>query len=399
VRYRSTYLAADGGTSTALLDATDEQSLHEHLHRQGCTLLRVEPVGERAVADKRIRLHPRQQLAFVQSLNGALDAGVPLLTVLQAMEQQEPDPTVAAMLTGIAGAIASGATLADAMAGYPRAFPMVMSAMVRAGEQSGMLPKVLASLVGFLEWKMAIAGTVRQALVYPLVVGTAGYGLLLFLLAFVIPKLGGILSKIGGQLPTASRFLVAISGAVADHVLLIALGSVAAAIGLAWLARTDTGRVLFAGVFARLPVASGVLRTFSTAQLCRNLSVLLHAGLTMTEALELAAAAIAQRSVRTEVAHARDRILGGSKITDSLADVDLLPPVAMSMVRVGEDAGRLPETFEHLSGVYDREVKDKVARALSLLEPLVTVVLGLAVGGVAVLVISTVYTAMRGLGK
>jgi type II secretory pathway component PulF len=381
-----------------VLDAADEQSLHEHLHRQGCTLLQVEAVGERA-ADKRIRLHGKQQLAFVQSLNGALDAGVPLLTVLQAMEEQESDPAVAAMLTGIAGAIASGGTLADAMAAYPRAFPAMTSAIVRAGELSGTLPRVLASLAGFLEWRMAIAGTVRQAMVYPLVVGAAGYGLLLFLLGFVIPKLGGILSKLGSELPAASRFLLGISNAVADHVLLVVLASAAVAIALAWLLRTDGGRSAFANLFARLPVTSDVLRTFSTAQLCRNLSVLLQAGLTMTQALELAAAAIAQRRLRTEIGKARERILGGSKITESLLAVELLPPVAMSMVRVGEDAGRLPETFEHLSGVYDREVKEKVQRALSLLEPVVTVVLGLAVGGVAVLVVSTVYTAMRGMGK
>lgn len=399
MRYRSTYLTADGGSTTAVLEAADEQSLHEQLHQQGCTLLRAESLSGRAAAAGTLRLSGKQQLAFVQSLQGALDAGVPVLTVLQAMAEEEVDPRQEAMLRSLGERIASGQTLADAMAGWPRAFPTVLCAMVRAGEQSGTLPQVLQSLAGFLEWRMQIQGTVRHALVYPIVVGTAGYGLILFLLAFVIPKLGGILQKIGGDLPAASRVLVSLSGFVAANVPWILLGSVAVAVGTVMLARTDAGRSLFAGVFARLPVASGLLRTFNTAQLCRNLGLLLRAGLLMTQSLELAGEAIAQRDLREAVADARDRILGGAKITESLAELDLLPPVALSMVRVGEDAGRLPDTFDHLGKVYDREVREAVQRALALLEPIVTVALGLVVGGVAVLVISTVYTAMRGLGR
>lgn len=399
VKYRSVYLALDGGTASGVLEAEDLQALHEQLHRQGCLLLQADPLQLRAAVPERLLLPPSRLLALLQSLHAALDAGVPLLTVLQAMQQEEVDARVEAMLANLGERIGNGQTLADAMAAWPRAFPAVFRAMVHAGEQSGTLPGVLASICGFLEWRMAVASTVRQALIYPLVIAAAGYGLLLLLLGFVLPRLNGIISKMGSELPAASRALVAVSTLVADHIPAVLGGTVMLSVAAVAMLRSDAGRTAFAGALARLPVAGHVVHTLTTAQLCRTLGVLLRSGLTMPHALELAGLAVYRRRSRELVMAARDDILGGGKVTDSLARTGLLPPVAMSMVRVGEDSGRLPETLDHLSGVYDREAKEAVRRALALLEPMFTVALGLVVGGVAVLVISTIYSSMRGLGR
>lgn len=399
MRFRSVYSSGDGVTATGELEAQDLQALHEQLHRQGCLLLRAEAVADRTERGARLGLPTRRLLAFVQSLQAALDAGVPLLTVLQAMQEQEADARIEAMIGNLAERIGNGESLADALAAWPRAFPVVLRAMVHAGEQSGMLPTVLASVAAFLEWRLSVAATVRQALIYPAVIAVAGYGLLLLLLGFVLPRLTGIISKLGTELPAASRILVDVSTVVAEHMPEVMAVSAAAVAVVVLAVRSDAGRVLLTGLLARLPVAGGIVRTLITAQLCRSLSALLHAGLTMPYALQLAGDAILQRRVRDDVHHARERILGGNKVTESLAEIALLPPVALSMVRVGEDSGRLPETLQHLSSVYDREARDAVKRGLALLEPAITVVLGLTVGGVAVLVITTIYGAMRGLGR
>lgn len=401
MNYRSTYLDTDGRTATAVVEAPDEQALHEQMHRQGRTLLRASPVrdGGDAVAVGNPRIPPKKLILFVQSLQGALDAGVPLLATIAAIAEQEDDPQLEAMFRDVAARVSSGTPLSDALARYPRSFPGVFCALVRAGEHSGSLPQVLESMAGFLEWRKEIGGTIKQALIYPAVVLAAGYGLVMFLLSFVIPKLGDILSKIGGELPAASRMLISCSGFVAANVVWLLLATIAALVGLVLAARTDAGRSGFAALFSVLPVARTVVRTLNIAQFCRNMGVLLNAGLTMTASMELAAEAIAARGTREAILDSRDAIVGGAKLTEALDEIDLLPPVAMSMVRVGEEAGKLPGTFERLSRVYDREVKDAVRKALGLLEPIVTVMLGLVVGGVAVLVISTIYSAMKGIGR
>ena len=271
--------------------------------------------------------------------------------------------------------------------------------MVRAGEQSGSLPSVLQSIAGFLEWKIEIAGVVKQALVYPIVVAVAGYSMMLFLLAFVLPRLASVISKIGTDLPPASRLLISCSGFVAENILAISLGSVAAMAAVAMMLRTAAFQRMATNALSAMPVARNVIGTLAIAQFCRTCSVLLEAGLTMTTTLELGGAAVTSPRFRDQVEDARDRIISGARLGEAFAETEALPPVALSMIKVGEEAGRLPITFGRLSRLYDREVKEAVKRALALLEPIVTVALGLIVGGVAVLVVGTIYSAMKGIGK
>ena len=200
-------------------------------------------------------------------------------------------------------------------------------------------------------------------------------------------------------MPAASRMLIEASGFVAAHIGMIVLASIAAIVGGVMSLRLPAVRDFFSNLMASLPVVRNVLGTLAVAQFCRVFGVLLQAGLTMPHALELGAASVASVRFRDDVLRAKERILGGTRLIDATQEIELLPPVALSMVKVGEEAGRLPTTFERLGQLYDREVKAAVRRALSLLEPVVTVALGLVVGGVAVLVVTTIYSAMKGIGK
>ncbi len=193
--------------------------------------------------------------------------------------------------------------------------------------------------------------------------------------------------------------LISCSGFVAEHILAIALGSLGLVIGLFLAMRTSAFQIFATGLLARLPVARNVVGTLAIAQFCRTFSVLLHAGLTMTSALELGGAAVTAPQFRSKIDSSRERIVGGSRLGEAFEEAEVMPPVALSMLKVGEEAGRLPITFERLSRLYDREVKEAVKKALGLLEPIVTVALGLVVGGVAVLVVTTIYSAMKGIGK
>jgi len=400
MRFQTTVLESDGSAVEAELEASDAQTLHAQLHREGRTLLVVRPLDDDAGrAGGPIALTQRRLLLLTQALFEALDAGVPLLTTLRAVGEQEEDERIRELLADLGQRIEAGQTFSDALAAHPRAFPPVYCALVRAGEQSGSLPRVLQSIVGFLEWRLDIGATVKQAMIYPAIVATAGYAMVLFMLSFVIPRLGSVLGKMGGELPAASRALIEWSGFVAAHIGLIVVASFAAVVGAVMSLRLPAVRDAIGRVMAGLPVVRHVLATLAVAQFCRVFGVLLQAGLTMTHALELAAASVASPRFRDDVLRAKERILGGTRLIDATQEVELLPPVALSMVKVGEEAGRLPTTFERLGQLYDREVKAAVRRALSLLEPIVTVVLGLVVGGVAVLVVTTIYSAMKGVGK
>ena len=401
VRYRSTILNPEGDTVQAVLEAPDEQALHATLHEEGKSLVRVVPLD--AAKPKRksvdVRLKPRRLLMLTQALYEALDAGVPLLGTFEAIAEQEDDPKIASLLDELADHVAAGQALSDALAAHPKAFPGIYCAMIRAGEHSGNLPDVLSSMAGFLEWRIDIAGTVKQAMVYPIIIGIAGYGMILFMLSFVIPKLSDVLTKMTDDLPAASLLLINSSDFVASNIVAILIGSLMAFVGSIFLFKSPRFSGLAMSFLGKLPIAHNVVVTLAIAQFARTFSVLLNSGLTMTNALDLGAQSVAYPNLRSRIDASRDRILGGSQLADALEAEQVLPPVAMSMVKVGESAGRLPVTFERLGKLYDREVKDAVKRALGMLEPLVTVFLGVVVGGVAVLVVMTIYSAMNGVGK
>lgn len=401
MRFRTTVLESDGSQVLAELEAADEQALHILVHRQGKTLLRVKALDVAPPAEQalEVALAPRRLLLLTQALFEALDAGVPLLTTLRAVGEQEQDERVVQLLENLGRRIEAGQPLSDALAAHPSTFPPVYCALVRAGEQSGNLPRVLQSITGFLEWRLEIGGIVKQAMIYPMVIAVAGYAMVLFMLSFVIPRLGSVLSKMGGQLPAASRMLIDCSGFVAAHILAIAVGSVAAVVAIVYALRTQAAKDIAASVLGSLPVVRTVVGTLAIAQFCRTFGLLLQAGLTMTHALDLGAAAVGSPRFRADILQVKERILGGKRLTEAAQEFELLPPVALSMVKVGEEAGRLPITFDRLSQLYDREVKAAVRRALSLLEPIVTVLLGIVVGGTAVLVVTTIYSAMKGIGK
>lgn len=400
MQFEATILEPDGATVRTRLEAQDEQALHDELGREGRLLVRVRALEDKAdQRPKTIKLHPRRLLLLTQALHEALDAGVPLLGTFKAIADQEEDAAVSAMLDDLGDRVAAGQPLSDALERHPAAFPSIYCSLVRAGEQSGSLPQVLQSVAGFLEWKMEIAGTVKQAMIYPAVIAAAGYGMVMFMMSFVIPRLGAVISKIGSELPAASRILIDASAFVAGNVVAILLGTVGALVAAVLLLRTRAVSSAVLSLMGSLPVMRNVLGTLALAQFSRTFAVLLNSGLTMTSALELGGAAVALPRVRDGLAGARERILGGARLGEALEAEEVLPPVALSMVKVGEEAGRLPITFERLGRLYDREVKDAVKKALGLLEPIVTVLLGLIVGGVAVLVVTTIYSAMKGIGK
>jgi type II secretory pathway component PulF len=397
--YSSTYLDEAGREGTATLEARDEQDLHEILHRQGRLLLRA-TTGKSEVKVKSRRFPPKKLLIFTQSMESSLDAGVPVLQALESIKDQEDDPRYATVYDGLCERLTGGGSLAECLKAYPRSFSPIYASLVHAGESSGKLPSVFATLGSFLEWRSELVATARQAMIYPAIVMTAAYALVLFLLTFVIPSLGEVIGKLGAdELPTASLWLISISGVVNENILTVIGASLAAVIALVFAMRTDRGRALLTGSLNRLPVARTVVSTLNIAQLCRTMSALLGSGITVIQAMELAEPALSLPSLRNGLRQSKEKILAGSKVHSALQEVRLLPPVALGMVRIGEESGDLPKCFDRLGRMYDREAKAAVKRALAMLEPAVVVALGVIIGSVAAVIISTLYTAVGGLGR
>ncbi|MEZ5988453.1 MAG: type II secretion system F family protein [Planctomycetota bacterium] len=413
MRYQCRYLGPDGKAATAVLDARSEQDLHDSLRESGQLLLEATPVAstrevpEQAVARPtarpevrdRIRLHPVRMLAFSQSMQTALESGVPVLAALEAMAEQETDHRARRVWASLGDTVQQGGSLASALRRHPRSFDEFFVSLIESGEESGSLDRAFGAIADYIEWREGIKATARHALIYPCVVLAAAYGLVLFLLSFVIPRLSGILRKVTDELPVASRMLVGISDFVATNLLLIIAATLGAIVAVALAARTDRGRRTLVTTFLRIPVIHRIVATLSQSQACRNLEVLLSAGVPLDQCLVLTGRALALEPMRRAFTRVREQILQGRSLTSALASERAMPPLALSMLRLGEDSGNLPLAFQRLSVQYEREAKGAVQKAISLLEPAVTILLGVLIGTVAAIVITTLYSALQGISR
>ncbi len=423
MRYQCTVLGVDGKSASAVLDAGDEQELHDTLREKGEFMLKARAIKENAAEPdqaeatfslagpdsgteeglaehgSRIRLSSKNLLAFSQSMQTSLESGVPVLTTLEALIAQEEDKKTRRVYESLAESVTQGEPLAASLRAHPRSFDEFYSSLVASGEESGSLDQAFGALGDFIEWREALRTTARNALIYPCIVLAAAYGLVLFLLSFVIPRLAGILSKVSDNLPAASKALIAVSSIVADNVLFVILGTFALLTGVWMMARTDRGRVALVSFFVRVPIIRKIVQTLNLSQACRNLNVLLGSGVTIHHCLELTQNSLSLEPMRRGFAKVREKIMEGTSLTEAMSEEKVFPPLALSMLRIGEDSGSLPLSFQRLSTKYEREAKAAVAKAISMLEPAITIVLGLIIGTVAAIIITTLYSAMKGLGQ
>jgi len=354
--------------------------------------------GARAAVSRR-RLSARDLETFTRNLETQLDAGVPLVRALQVQVEHAESPATAEVASGLLQHLHGGLGLSDALDLFPHAFSAIYRSLVRAGEHSGRLPLVLRELAQFIAWREDVRKTVRKAATYPVLVLVASAGLVLLVVGYVLPKFGDLFARLGDQTPVAARVLLATGSFVAGHsweLAAVLASLLALAIGLR---RNGYVRRQAYRTAARLPVFGRVLAALDLARLTRTLAIITGAGVPIMRGLELGRDAVSDPRSLTKLADLSRAVEGGQTLGQAAAACDLFPPLALNLLAVGEESGQMPAMLDRLAATFDRSVRDAVQRALSLLEPAFTLFLGVVVGGLALVVITTLYKTMLVLGK
>jgi general secretion pathway protein F len=387
-RYRAATPA--GQVVEGVIQAPSRQTVLDGLRRQ-----RLYPVAvyETGVAGPKQagRRMGRQAAVALWTRNAAilLGAGVSVDRALAFTAQQTGHPGLATAIRDARRAVQGGKSLADALAQEPRYFDPLFVAMVSAGEASGALEVVFERLSDQLEEGSELRSQVRSALLYPALMGVMACLGVAVLLGYVIPRFASILSDIGGTLPLSTRLLLAAS-AVFTKVwwlwLLLAAG--AAYGGSELLARPEMRRRWHA---ARLswPVFGEVELKYATARFARTLGLLLKSGVPVLPALKIARASAPNLVLQEGVDRAAGAVAEGGPLAAALAGT--LPPLALQMMAVGEESGRLEDLCVRIADTYDREVRRAVKTAVTLLEPTLILGFGALVGFIALAMLQAIY--------
>ena len=337
---------------------------------------------------------------FTRQLATLVDAGLPLLRGLRVLEKQERNPTLKRVLSEVGTAIEGGSTFSEALAQHPKIFNRLFVNMVKAGELGGVLEVVLNRLSEFMEKAQKIKGKVVAAMFYPVAVMTVATIILGVLMVFVVPKFKTIFADMleGRPLPAFTLFILAISDAIANNILITMGCVIVFVIALKLFIRTKIGRRGFDKFKLIMPVLGPVFSKVAISRFARTLGTLVSSGVPILQALTIVRETAGNVIISNAVAMVHESVKEGETITAPLEASNVFPPMVISMVDVGEQTGALPEMLMKIADNYDDEVDNAVSAMTSLLEPLMIVFLAVVVGSIVIALFLPLITLIENVG-
>ena len=380
----------DGRRVRGAVEAHASAALARELQARGLVVIDIE---ERAPSStpRRAGAATRQGvLEVTRALAALLPAGMPLARALHAAGNVAGGP-VAEALADVRVRVERGDALHAALAAHPAVFPPLYVGLVRAGERSGTLSASFARLGAQLEREEQLRARLLSAAIYPVLLAVVGFGAVLVLLLFVLPRFAELLAGAGGRLPRSTELLLALAAAARKFwpvLLLIPIGAAATA---AWVRATDAGRRALSTTLLALPVVGAFRRTLLGARASRLLGTLLGGGAPMLAALGDAADSVADPLARDEIERLRARVREGVGFGRAVAEGALFPELLAQLAAVGEEAGRLEEFLLKAADILDERAERLTTRLVALLEPAMIVAFGGIVGFVALSLLQAIY--------
>jgi type IV pilus assembly protein PilC len=327
----------------------------------------------------------RHLLVFNQELLALVRAGLPILTALDLLGERSQQPRLRSLLADVREAVRGGSALSGAMARHPRIFSPLYTGAIHAGEQSGNLVDALTRYVEYQKRLLSLRQRFRAALTYPAILCVASGAVITFLLTFVVPTFIRIYGDMEGELPMATRILVAAAGRLREALPLVA-GVAALFLVAAWRWRaTPAGRRLMDRIPLHLPWVGDLLRGYLFSRFVRTLAMTLGGGIPMIQSLEVSLGALGNTYLAGTLQAAIPRVAAGSSLVDALAGSGVVPPLVLEMVAVGESSGSLGEMLGHVGDLYDAEVDTRLASLSAVIEPVIMIGMGLVVATVVVI--------------
>lgn len=394
-RYRA--FKAGGSEVTGTIDADSLRDARQRLKNQRLFPKEIATAEEAAAGAAsplrawRRRVSLPDLTLMTRRLATLIGSAMPVFEAVTTLYEQERPGELKNILNRIRDRLAEGASLAKALAGEPRLFSESYVAMVAAGEASGALEIVLERLADFLEDQEAIRNKVVTSLAYPILMVVVGSGVMLFLLAFVVPKIVTVFQESKATLPLITIVLIKVSTVLQKGWWLLMLAACGALLGYDRLRRRETVRRRQDRLLLRLPLVGPLIQRMVLARFAKVLGLLLASGVPVTRAMEITGEVVVNREYRTSLGQVREELIQGGSLSASLGKNPLFPPLLVHMVAVGEKGGEMEQMLAKAGAAFEKEFDTTVTRFMALLEPLLVLAMGVAVGFVVVAVLLPIF--------
>ncbi|MBU0673216.1 MAG: type II secretion system F family protein [Proteobacteria bacterium] len=384
------------------LEAADDQGALDELDGLGYIPIKIRAIaGEKNGSGDRglplvlqnvfRRSRSREVTAFTQDLATLLKAGLPIDTSLQILID-----TAATDFSGtvreILFTVQKGQYLSDALAQHPEVFNRFYINMVKAGEAGGVLDDVLERLGAFLESSQELVDYIKSAMLYPLFLLGVGSLSILVLLTFVIPRFSVIFQDMGTAIPMAARILLGVSDGLKTWWWLMLVGTVVVVAGFMVYTASGPGRAWLDGFKLKIPLLKDLIKKQEIARFSRTLGTLVHSNVPILQALELVRDIISNQVIADSLGEVHSRVKEGGKLARPLAAIGLFPPMAIQMITVGEETGKLDEMLLRVADSYEKIVRNLVKKYVGLIEPVMILAMGVMIGGIVITMLMGIFS-------
>ena len=387
-----TYKAVNslGETEEGIRDAVDEQLLIAALQSEGYIPIRVAPANSRSflglgLGAKQSKLSQKDIALLTGELATLLESGLPLdKSLLVLMDLTEDNERLSKLIARVLDKVKGGASLADALEQQAGIFSKFYLNMIRAGEAGGSLGDVLTRMSDYLERSQELKDTVSTALIYPAILLVMSLASLFVMLTFVVPQFTEMFESAGKALPVSTQIVVGLANWLQSYWWALLAGIVFISSYMKFQLADPIRKKVWDGRFLKLPLAGTIITNKETANISRTLGTLLGNGVSILAALVIVRETVDNLVLAAAIQDAEEQLKQGKHLSDALLEKRLFPKMAMQMIKMGEETGRLEEMLLRVATIYDKQLRVAIQRLLAFLEPALIITLGLMIAGIIV---------------
>jgi type IV pilus assembly protein PilC len=338
------------------------------------------------------RIKPQQVAMFSRQLALLLESGTDIATSLDLLQEQSDNRTLNKIIGEVASDIRGGTSLAVALSKHPRAFSSMYYRAVAAGEQGGKLEIVLRQMATHIEKSVATEKQIRNALTYPFIVILVAVIVVIVLITFVLPAFTSMYDQFGVELPAVTRSLMAITDWFSQYGVFVIIGILVAAFAVYFYIRTPGGKHWWDRTVLRLPVLGRIAHLGELGRCCRTMALLIRIGLPLPEVMAMTIYNSNNKVVADNLTGVQQELIRGEGLSRPMAKRSLFLPMMTQMVSVGEETGNMDSTLDTVADSFEMESSEKTRSAVALIQPVMTIIIGLMVGYVVLAMVSAMYS-------
>ena len=389
---------AEGKLLRGDMDATNLSDLELRLKRLDLDLIDCKPAARSAFAFRKLPVKRQDLINFCFYMEQLSGAGVPLLEGLADLRDSIEHPRFREIVADLIENIEGGLQMSQAMMRHPDTFDQTFVSLIAAGEQSGKLAEIFRSLTETLKWQDELAAQTKKLLMYPAFVGTIVLGVTFFLMIFLVPQLTGFIKNMGQELPFHTKVLIFVSNIFIHYWYLILAFPPLAWTGLTLLLKNSPeARYKADGMKLKVWMVGPILHKIILARFATFFALMYASGITILDSIKLSEKIASNLVVEDGLQRAGKLISEGHSVTAGFQNTGMFPPLVIRMLKVGEATGELDKALHNISYFYNRDVKESIERVQAMIEPVMTVVLGLILGWIMLSVLGPIYDTISKL--